>query len=67
MTVNVVAPGIIDTPDTNEVFPEDKIKALVPMQRSGTPDEVAALIGFLCSDQAAYITGQVISVSGGLG
>jgi 3-oxoacyl-[acyl-carrier protein] reductase len=67
VTVNVVAPGIIDTPDTNDVFPAEKIKALVPMQRSGTLDEVAAPIGFLCSDQASYITGQVISVSGGFG
>jgi len=66
VTVNVVAPGIIDTPETNEVFPAEKIKALVPMQRSGRSEEVAALVGFLCSDRASYITGQIIAVSGGL-
>jgi 3-oxoacyl-[acyl-carrier protein] reductase len=67
VTVNVVAPGVIDTPETLQAFPPDRIKAVVPMQRAGTAAEVAAVVGFLASDEASYITGQVITVAGGLG
>jgi 3-oxoacyl-[acyl-carrier protein] reductase len=47
-------------------FDADAVKRLVPVQRAGTPEEVAALVGFLCGPEAGYITGQVISVNGGL-
>jgi 3-oxoacyl-[acyl-carrier protein] reductase len=67
VTVNAVAPGVVTTPRSADAFPAERIKALVPMQRAGTPEEVAALVGFLASDRAAYITGQVISISGGIG
>jgi len=67
VTANVIAPGIIATPESETAFPQDRIELLVPMKRPGTPDEVAALAGFLVSDEAAYITGQVIAVGGGLG
>jgi len=65
VTVNAVAPGFIDTDMTKEL-PQDELKQLVPMKRFGRPEEVAALVGFLLSDSAAYITGEVISINGGL-
>ena len=67
ITANAIAPGIIATPEVLEVFPEERIAALVPMKRAGTPQEVADLAAFLASDKAAYISGQVITIGGGLG
>jgi len=66
VTVNAIAPGIIDSPMAASAFDAEAIKRLVPCQRAGRPEEVAALAGFLASAEAAYITGQVISVNGGL-
>lgn len=66
VTVNCVAPGIIATEMTRDVFSEDDIKRLVPMQRAGSPEEVANLVSFLASERASYISGQVISVSGAM-
>ena len=63
--VNVVAPGLIDTEMIKGV-PLDKIKEIIPMARIGRPEEVAKVVRFLCSDDASYITGQVISVNGGM-
>ncbi|MCQ2135458.1 MAG: 3-oxoacyl-ACP reductase FabG [Bacteroidales bacterium] len=65
VTVNAVAPGFIET-DMTKDLPQDELKNLVPMKRFGKPEEVAALVGFLCSDEAAYITGEVVSINGGL-
>lgn len=65
VTVNAVAPGFIDT-DMTKDLPQDELKNLVPMKRFGKPEEVAALVGFLCSEEASYITGEVISINGGL-
>ncbi len=66
VTVNVVAPGVITTAMAEQVFSKEQIDQIVPAKRAGTPDEVAALIGFLVSDEAGYITGQVISINGGM-
>jgi len=63
--MNVVAPGLIDTEMIREA-PKDHIKSLIPMARIGRPEEVAKVVGFLCSEDASYITGQVISVNGGM-
>jgi 3-oxoacyl-[acyl-carrier protein] reductase len=66
VTVNVVAPGIIASKMADQVFSKEAIEQMVPMKRAGTADEVAALVGFLASDQAGYISGQVISINGGM-
>jgi 3-oxoacyl-[acyl-carrier protein] reductase len=66
VTVNAVAPGLIDT-DMTKDLPLDEALKFVPMRRVGRADEVAELVSFLASDRAAYITGQVIGISGGLG
>jgi 3-oxoacyl-[acyl-carrier protein] reductase len=66
ITVNVVAPGIIATEMIEGSFDADTIKQIVPMKRAGKPEEVADLVAFLASANAAYISGQVISINGGM-
>ena len=66
ITVNCVAPGLIDTEMVGEDLPVDEIMKMVPARRLGTPEEVAATVAFLMHERAAYITRQVISVNGGL-
>jgi len=66
ITVNAVAPGIIEGSMTEDAFDKKKIKQLVPMNRAGTPEEVASLVNFLVSDAAGYISSQVISINGAM-
>jgi len=66
VTVNAVAPGIIATPMTDGLFDAADIERLVPMNRLGLPEEVAGVVAFLTTQDAAYLTGQVLSVSGGM-
>jgi 3-oxoacyl-[acyl-carrier protein] reductase len=67
ITVNVVAPGVIAGRMAADAFPPETIRQLVPAGRAGTPEEVAALVAFLCSAEAGYINGQVIGINGGMG
>ena len=66
ITVNVVAPGMIESTATRQAFTPEQVQSLVPMKRVGTPEEVASLVAFLTSEEAGYITGQVIGINGGL-
>jgi 3-oxoacyl-[acyl-carrier protein] reductase len=66
ITVNCVAPGIIASPMTAQAFPQEAIDRLVPMKRAGTADEVADLVGFIASERAAYVSGQVIAIDGAM-
>jgi len=66
ITVNAVAPGVIASPAADAGVDARRIAEIVPMKRAGRPEEVADLVAFLCSDRAAYITGQAISINGGM-
>ena len=66
ITVNVVAPGVIEGKMAADAFTPEQIKAIVPAGRPGKPEEVAALVAFLASDSASYISGQIIGVNGGM-
>ncbi len=66
VTVNAVAPGVIASPAVAAAMDEKRIAEIVPMRRAGQPEEVADLVGFLCSDRAGYITGQCVSINGGM-
>jgi len=66
ITVNAVAPGIINTPMSESAFDDEAIARMVPMKRAGLPEEVAGLVAYLTSDEAGYVTAQVLSINGGM-
>lgn len=66
VTVNGIAPGIIDSPWVAAALDQRRIAELVPMKRAGRPEEVADLVGFIASEQASYITGQTLLIDGGM-
>jgi len=66
ITVNVVAPGLIQTPSMENAFTEQQIESMVPMKRAGQPEDVASIVGFLASEKASYLSGQIIGVNGAM-
>ncbi|WP_038070580.1 3-oxoacyl-ACP reductase FabG [Hydrogenovibrio kuenenii] len=66
ITVNVIAPGIIEGDMAQEAFPPELVKKIVPMQRVGKPEEIASTVKFLTEENSSYITGQVININGGM-
>jgi NAD(P)-dependent dehydrogenase (short-subunit alcohol dehydrogenase family) len=70
-TVNTIAPSVCETPQMHRAieagqFPLEAVLPMIPISRAGTPDEIASACAFLASDEAAYITGQVLAVNGGM-
>jgi 3-oxoacyl-[acyl-carrier protein] reductase len=66
ITVNVVAPGLIHSPSIEHAFTVEQIERMVPMKRAGQPEEVASVVGFLASEKASYLSGQIIGVNGAM-